>query len=480
MSTTLILTLLLIGTPAEKETAAPRTVPLSRALASVWPGQPLEVEMVELEMKGELRRKIAKRCRSLVPTDPVRLLRIRDESSQLLGHAVVLDEIGKYRPITFLVSIGIDGKVRDLQVLVYREHIGQQIESARFTRQFRGKAVDQEIRLHREIRNLAGATLSARASVRAVRRALATLEEGKKSTTRLPWLPLPGKDDDAQDVSSATTPGPLPPASVIQARPSMGTVLRIEVYGPSAQVAVEAAFTEVERIESLLSRWREESDIRRVERAQVGEPVEVSEDTIECVMAALEAARHSEGAFDPTLVSGGYRCIVVDPVDKTITLLRDDLIIDLGGIGKGYALDRAGALLRRLGNSSALLDYGGQILALDPPPGESAWQVALVDPRDDRKMLTSISLVDASLATSATYERGDHLIDPRGDQTAAVALSTSVLCADATGADAYSTALAILGPEEAEKLLKRVPVQGALILVEGEDDARRHGNWIGE
>ncbi len=480
MSATLILTLLLIGTPGEKETAAPRVVPLSRAISSVWPGQRIEVEMVELEMKGELRRTIAKRCRSLVPTDPVRLLRIRDESAQLLGHSVVLDEIGKYRPITFLVSTGVDGKVRDLQVLVYREHIGQQIESTRFTRQFRGKAVDQEIRLHREIRNLAGATLSARASVRAVRRALATLAEGTKSTVELPWKPWLTGDGGSDVGAGVTTLQSESCASVIQARPSMGTVLRMEVYGPSAMTAVEAAFAEVDRIESLLSRWREESDIRRIERAPVGEAVKVSEETVECVIAALEAARHSGGAFDPTLVSGGYRCIEVDSVGNTITLLRDDLIIDLGGIGKGYALDRAGSLLRRLGNRSALLDFGGQILALDPPPGESAWQVALVDPRDDRKMLTSIALADASLATSATYERGDHLIDPRGNGKATVALSTTVLCADATRADAYSTALAILGPDEAETLVKKVPVGGVLILVDGEEDPRRHGDWSGE
>jgi thiamine biosynthesis lipoprotein len=259
----------------------------------------------------------------------------------------------------------------------------------------------------------------------------------------------------------------------------MGTVLRVEVYGPEAEQVISEVFDEVRRLEQLLSRWNPHSDVSRVEQAPAGHPVKVSVDTIECVSAALQIARESGGAFDPTLVADGYLRIDVDRATGTITRQRDDLILDLGGIGKGYALDRAAEILRELGHSRALLDFGGQLLALDPPPGESSWLVGIHDPRvkesGANSLLRSIPLVGSSLATSATYEKGDHIIDPQQGQAAVVALSTTVLIPDATRADAFSTALAVLGPDHADPLLDRVPGAGALILVAGEKSARGYG-----
>jgi thiamine biosynthesis lipoprotein ApbE/Na+-translocating ferredoxin:NAD+ oxidoreductase RnfG subunit len=448
--------------------------PLSRKVFEQLWEQEVELDEVTLQIQGQLRTRIAQRARVAVNRDPIRIFRIRSaRTATELGHALVLEEIGKYRPITFLVALDATDRVIDLQVLIYREHIGQAIKSPRFTRQFREKDGQSMLKLHRDIRNLAGATLSARATVRAVRRALATIQETVRSEMTLQWKPaVLAATADSIPVENAVE---MAQQSISRARPAMGTMLRIEAYGTDASRAIDAAFKEVDRLENLLSRWRPGTDVVRVENAPAGIPVQVSSATIECVEAALSVARESSGAFDPTLVSGGYKKVIVDESASTITLLGEDLVLDLGGIAKGFALDRVGELLESQGISAALLDFGGQLLALDPPPGKSAWDVGIFDPRQSGTLLLSVALVRASLATSADYEKGSHIVDPRRGTDAAVALSTTILARGATLADATSTMLAVLGPEFAERVVTNLPGGAAVILVAGEDAPRVFG-----
>ena len=463
-----------LGLSLEKtgEAVSPRLS--KKVFEQLWQ-QDVDLDEVTIQIDGELRVRIAKRAKIAVSRDPVRIFRIQSvDTGKALGHALILDEVGKYRPITFLVALDSKDRVIDLQVLVYREHIGQAIRSPRFTRQFREKDAQSMLKLHRDIRNLAGATLSARASVRAVRRALATIRETVRSEMDLEWQPaVLDKAFGPSDVGRASEKAHK---SLTRARPAMGTILRIEAYGADAARAIDVAFADVDRLENLLSRWRPGTDVVRVEQAAVATPVPVSSATIRCVQAALSAARDSEGAFDPTLVSGGYKKVIVDESSSTITLLADDLVLDLGGIAKGFALDRAAEILESNGISVALLDFGGQLLALDPPPGKSAWDVGIFDPRQSGMLLRSVQLVRASLATSADYERGHHIIDPRRGDLACVALSTTILASDATRADAASTMLAVLGPEHAERIVTMVPGGAAVILVAGEDTPRIVGD----
>jgi len=294
-------------------------------LQELWPGEIL-VEKCIVPIEGELKRAIVQRCRVKTTDHLSTIFRIRDAKSQELGHVVILDEIGKYRPITFFVALDARDHVLDLQVLVYREHIGKEIESARFTRQFRDKRSSSILKLHRDIRNLSGATLSARAAVRAVRRALATVEEAVRADDGLLWQRHSGPvltygDLGGGEPFSASGMEPSPPAEqeigktsgstvsfrngeeklIQRARPAMGTILKIDVFGDHALAAVDAAFAEVERIESLHSRWRRDSDVCKVEAASTGQAVKVSAETIEVVERALQMSRESGGAFDLTL-----------------------------------------------------------------------------------------------------------------------------------------------------------------------------------
>lgn len=454
-------------------------------IADLWSAD-VHVERCHVPVEGEVKKKIVEMSRVRTNDQQTTLFRVTSPQGNRLGSVVILDEVGKYRPITFFVALDNDRRVLDLQVLVYREHIGQEIESPRFTRQFRNKKLGKSLKLHRGIRNLSGATLSARAAVRAVRRSIATVEVSQEQNLDLVWQALSGSSlaygepasaeavtaAGLEEVSVLRSGMEEKDASVERARPAMGTVLKMEVYGEQALKAVEAAYSEVERLESLHSRWKAGSDVLRVEAAPVGEPVKVALETVEVVEKALAMSRESGGAFDLTLKKDGFRSVKVDREKGTITLLSPGLILDLGGIGKGYALDRAAVVLESHGCSRALLDFGGQLLALDPPPGEKSWAVGIHDPRDGKSVLHELSLIRSSLATTACYERGDHLVQLLDNPSPGRILTTSVLSNSATEADALSTTVALLGQEGARTILDNCPNASAVILVEGESQPR--------
>ena len=119
---------------------------------------------------------IRKALGQAVPSDTLVVLKPRDVNGTLLGYAVIAEEIGKYRPITFMVGTGPDLAVRDVEVLVYRESRGGEVRYARFLRQYRGKSASNPIRTNRDIINVAGATLSVNAMNLGVKRVLLSLQ----------------------------------------------------------------------------------------------------------------------------------------------------------------------------------------------------------------------------------------------------------------------------------------------------------------
>ncbi len=164
----------------------------------------------------------------------------------------------------------------------------------------------------------------------------------------------------------------------------------------------------------------------------------------------------------------GFRCIEIDLAGGRARLAKSGASLDFGGIGKGYALDRAAAVLERAGAHQVLLDFGGQLLALDPPPGEKAWKAELRDPARPDATCGTIELVRASISSTADYERGlmvadrriSHVFNPRTGRPVVGLLGASVVCANATDADALSTAVFVMGEEAGGRFAKeqKVPV----------------------
>ncbi len=408
------------------------------ALVRALPGA-VRYECVAIRLTPEERRALREDRGISVPGIPQILFRGFDAAGNPVGIAAIVEEIGKFRPITFVVALDPERRVRDVAVMVYRESHGGEITRTRFLRQFGGKQSGDRLRLQREIMNISGATLSGRATIRAVRRVFAVVDAQAarpEGLDGLDWTAAP-----APEISSAPI-GPF-----VERRPAMGTVLEVSIWAEPALArrAAQAVHDEIDQLTELLDGRRPTSDVARLLAAPAGTKVHVDPATLACLRAALDHARRSGGAFDPTLVSAGWREVAIDPVAGTVT--RGDRVtkLDLGGIGKGFALDRAAERLRELGAERALLNFGGQLLALEPPPGRDGWPVAVVDPREPDTVLEMYSLARASLACSGAAHRGAHLLDPQTGAPAAIPLTTTIVADEATTADAWSTALAVLG-----------------------------------
>ena len=265
-------------------------------------------------------------------------------------------------------------------------------------------------------------------------------------------------------------------------------------------LALDRALDEVQRLDGVLSNWKEDSELTRLNRAAAAGPVRCSSDLFEALSATVQAAAATGGAFDstvepwvaalglrnadspespPTPVPAGAAsgadqprtstlsagagaplpprrgAVYLDAASRSARFSAAGVGIDLGGIGKGFALDRTAAVLRQAGVAAALLNFGGQVLALGAPPGEEGWVVEVADPRDRMRPALELRLRDASVSTSANSERGvwrdgrwiGHVLDPGMGRPAPYPGSATAVAPDATRADAYSTALLVMGPE---------------------------------
>lgn len=422
------------------------------------------VERTVIVLSPDERRRVEARSGRRLFEDRFDLFRGLDPDGRVAGYAVVTEEIGKYQPITFIVGVTPESSVKDVAVMVYRESVGNDVRRRRFLGQFVGKGKDAPLLLNRDVINISGATLSSRAIARGVKKVLAAVEEcvtGPRRRAEIAWRPHAPAPPARESESSGLAP------PVRRTHCAMGTLLEIAAYGEreTAESALADAFAEVARLEDLLSSFRPGSEISRVNAGAADGPVAVSRDTFECVAAALAFARASGGAFDPTLAPRGHEDVVLDPERRSIAFARKGLALDLGGIGKGFALDRAARALERRSVTRACLDFGGQILALDAPPGRPAgWVVAVRDPGSDDGVLGYYEIARASVSTSAAYERGPHVVDPATGRPASAALSATVVAQSATDADALSTALDVLGPERGLALVAARPGASALVV----------------
>lgn len=221
-----------------------------------------------------------------------------------------------------------------------------------------------------------------------------------------------------------------PAQALTRAQYVMGTVCEITAAKPSA---VSAAFAEIARWDAILSLYKKESQASRL-NASSGRPFPASADLWEAVSLSLRLARASGGAFDPTVFSRdgavGHKKIRLLPDRKV--LLPPGASLDFGGIGKGLALDHAARVFKEHGVSEALINFGGQIYALGGP-----WRVAVPG-------YGELPVKNASVSTSGDCERPGHIVSPFTGR-AVLGPPVTVIAAAGASADAWSTALYVLG-----------------------------------
>lgn len=261
-----------------------------------------------------------------------------------------------------------------------------------------------------------------------------------------------------------------------------------------AQQATRAAFDEVDRIEEHLSRFLETSDVTRINHLPAGQPIQLSLDTFACLKISAEVCAETAGAFDVTVgllvhcwvdkekkmprtplpeelrfarAHTGMDLILFDEPTHAVALTDSPIRVDLGGVGKGYAVDRMADLLREWSIDRALIHGGfSSVLALDAPQGMAGWPVTLSDPKDRRRTLARVQLAGASVSGSGV-EKGRHIIDPRTGEPAEGKSATWSIAPDATRADALSTAFMIMTAEEVRAYCVDHPQVRALLVVPG-------------
>jgi FAD:protein FMN transferase len=271
---------------------------------------------------------------------------------------------------------------------------------------------------------------------------------------------------------------------------AMGTVFEIAAYDQSsehASKAIEMAFQEIVRIDDLLSNYKPDSALSNLNRSAHFHAEKVPPDLYRVIGESMRFSRLSDGKFDisvaplvdlwksalrgegtPTRarqeeVRGcvGYEKIELTPPDQ-ISFRSPCLQLDLGAIGKGYAVDRAAEVLHSLGIRDALINAGGStMLAMGSPPNETAWLVHLRDPSN--KMDPQVMLKDESVSTSeqtAPSLLGDdsagHIIDPETGMPLKTVFAVSAVSKTATVSDALSTTLLLLGPTKGTALIKNM------------------------
>ena len=258
----------------------------------------------------------------------------------------------------------------------------------------------------------------------------------------------------------------------------MDTVMHLTVYGAYAEQALDAVEAELGRLDAMLSVKQPVSDIFRLNT----ERAPVSEETAALVTEALRLAAMTGGAFDPTLYpvteawgffsqkyrvpeDGELKALLQKTgwqnvtVSGTTVSMPEGFSLDLGGIGKGYAGERAAQVLREKGVKSALLSLGGNVQTVGAKPDGKPWVVGIQHPETSSALLGTVDVIDRCVITSGGYQRYFeqdgvrywHILDPQTGKPARSGLkSVTIVSENGTAADAFSTALFVMGAEKAE------------------------------
>jgi thiamine biosynthesis lipoprotein len=282
----------------------------------------------------------------------------------------------------------------------------------------------------------------------------------------------------------ASSSGAEPLLRIERSAPAMGTTYTIDIYGRNTgvmQAAAEGALEEAGRIDRMLSNYRPESELTRVNEHAADQPVKISRELFDLLTTCIEYSRASQGAFDITVGplmkvwgfykdSGrlpdraevraalgqiGYRNIELNPASHTIRFARQGVSLDPGGVGKGYAVDKMVEVLRKSGIACALVSGGGSsIYGMGAPPDNpKGWYVRVRDPKDEKKTAAEVYLRDESISTSGNYEKFfwaggklySHIMDPRTGFPAEGMLAVSVVAPKTLDSEVWAKPYYILG-----------------------------------
>jgi thiamine biosynthesis lipoprotein len=310
-------------------------------------------------------------------------------------------------------------------------------------------------------------------------------------------------EEAKKEPSPVTVPSVLIPKVVSGSFAAMGTSIEMKLWTDRGETAARAAMNdalaEIQRLETMMTTWKETSEVSRINAAAGDKAVTVSDELLDVLEGARRIHDESKGVFDISfyglkglwrfdqdlvaeipkeadvkarlpLVDGSK--IELDRKAKTVRLPTKGMAINLGGIAKGYAVDRATAVLAKEGFTDVVVQAGGDLM-VKGRKGQDPWRVGIRDPRGPADDFFAVApITDASFSTAGDYERFfikdgvryHHILDPRTGKPATACRSVTVFAKDALTADELDDAIFILGPEEGLKLLDKHPGAGAVVV----------------
>ena len=290
-----------------------------------------------------------------------------------------------------------------------------------------------------------------------------------------------------------------------ETRSSLYTLVTITVVGDSedkARKAGEAAYRELDRLGRLLNFYADDSEISAINRNAGIKPVRVSKDTLEIVKTAVYAGEQTEGGFDITvgpivklwdfkkkilpstariaerLPIVGYQNIAIDTAASTVFLKKAGVQMDLGGILKGFAADKAVQILQENGIEDGIVAVAGDIKLFGRQPDGRPWSVGIQNPRqkgDRDGLLATVDLETQGVSTSGDYQRYfmqdgiryHHLLNPKTGYPESLCRSVTVIAPTAALTDAFATGIFIMGPQKGLALLKKLGMDGIIVDKDG-------------
>jgi len=288
----------------------------------------------------------------------------------------------------------------------------------------------------------------------------------------------------------------------------MGTFARVVVIAEDSETAekcIRAAMAEIHKVDELMSDYKSDSEISRVNREAAKRAVEVSKSTHEVLQRSVKFSILTEGAFDVTVgplmdlfhtaeqeqvapgeeqialarSKVGFEKLKLDEQNKTVQFAVDGMRLDLGGIAKGYSIDMAIEEIKRCGAIGAMVDIGGDIRCFGTPPkGKTHWLIGLQDPNaalegiNSGELLLTLNITSAAVTTSGDYQqfvliegkRHSHIMNRRTGASAEGLSSVTIIADNATDADALATAVSVMGVEKGLSLIEKLPNTEAILI----------------
>ncbi len=289
--------------------------------------------------------------------------------------------------------------------------------------------------------------------------------------------------------------------TLTEQRAKMGSRFEITVVHADpegAREAIGAGWAEIDRVEKMISSWKEDSETSAINRNAGSAPVKVSQELFNLIRRSLRVSKLTDGAFDITfdtvgrhwnfkdpkaavpdtttielaLRDTGYQHIVLDADARTVYLDRPDTRIGFGAIGKGYAANRTVFVLRENGATGGIVNAGGDLVIFGQQEDGTPWRTGIADPLDRETVFASLALTEQAVVTSGDYEsfieidgkRYSHILDPRTGYPVEELRSVTIVCPNGELADALATGISVMGIAEGLALLNRLEgIEGMLV-----------------